>query len=215
MMKKNKGITLVALVVTIIVLLLLAGVSIEILTRENGIITKVIESSNQTYIAQIREGITVDLMAVISENDGKSVTEEQVNNILSQYDKEGKSDRTNEAGERIVLTDKGVAVTVSGLLKEVLPKKVKFSIYINPDSEPTFEDEVPEGTTWLEYVGSGDQAEFWRAALGGEVPVYMAPAVGDFDAQVIDWDIVWLTLGGRKVSGTDVIINGIYIFDGT
>ena len=39
-MKNNKGITLIALVVTIIVLLILAGVSIAMLTGQNGILNR-------------------------------------------------------------------------------------------------------------------------------------------------------------------------------
>ena len=39
-MKENKGITLIALVITIIVLIILAGISIAILTGEDGLITK-------------------------------------------------------------------------------------------------------------------------------------------------------------------------------
>ena len=39
-MRKNKGITLVALVVTIVVLLILAGVSINLVLGNNGIIAK-------------------------------------------------------------------------------------------------------------------------------------------------------------------------------
>ena len=38
--RTNKGITLIALVITIIVLLILAGVSIAMLTGENGILTQ-------------------------------------------------------------------------------------------------------------------------------------------------------------------------------
>ena len=39
-MKNQKGITLIALVITIIVLLILAGISIAMLTGDNGILTK-------------------------------------------------------------------------------------------------------------------------------------------------------------------------------
>ena len=39
-MRKQKGITLIALVITIIVLLILAGISLAILTGENGILAK-------------------------------------------------------------------------------------------------------------------------------------------------------------------------------
>lgn len=45
----NKGITLIALVITIIVLLILAGVSIAMLTGENGIL----KQANTTKVAQI------------------------------------------------------------------------------------------------------------------------------------------------------------------
>ena len=38
-LKINKGITLIALVITIIVLLILAGVTIATLTGDNGILT--------------------------------------------------------------------------------------------------------------------------------------------------------------------------------
>ena len=43
-MKNNKGITLVALVVTIVVLLILAGVSINLVLGNNGIIAKAKEA---------------------------------------------------------------------------------------------------------------------------------------------------------------------------
>lgn len=47
-MKKNKGITLIALVVTIIVLLILAGISINMLTGQNGILKRAIEAKKNT-----------------------------------------------------------------------------------------------------------------------------------------------------------------------
>ena len=46
----NKGITLIALVITIIVLLILAGVSISMLTGENGVLTKATESKEETHM---------------------------------------------------------------------------------------------------------------------------------------------------------------------
>ena len=50
-MRKNKGITLVALVVTIVVLLILAGVSINLVLGNNGIITKAKEAAEKTVAA--------------------------------------------------------------------------------------------------------------------------------------------------------------------
>ena len=46
--KNNKAITLIALIVTIIVLLILAGVSIATLTGDNGLLTKAQEAKEAT-----------------------------------------------------------------------------------------------------------------------------------------------------------------------
>ena len=60
--QKNKGITLIALVITIIVLLILAGVTISTLTGENGIITRATSAKNQTIIAQDEEMIELEIL---------------------------------------------------------------------------------------------------------------------------------------------------------
>ena len=53
--KKQTGITLVALVVTIVILLILAGVSISLILDNNGIITKAGEARDKNYIEAIKE----------------------------------------------------------------------------------------------------------------------------------------------------------------
>ena len=54
-MKRNKGITLIALVITIIVLLILAGVAIAMLSGENGILKKAAEAKTKTEDGQDQE----------------------------------------------------------------------------------------------------------------------------------------------------------------
>ncbi len=53
--RKEKGITLIALVITIIVLLILAGVSIAMITGQNGILTQAQNAKNRTEEAQAEE----------------------------------------------------------------------------------------------------------------------------------------------------------------
>ena len=53
MLKDNKGITLIELVITIIVLLILAGVSIAILTGSNGILTQAQNAANTTLYSSV------------------------------------------------------------------------------------------------------------------------------------------------------------------
>lgn len=55
--KENRGITLIALVVSIIVLLILAGISITMLTGQNGILTKSALASFATEMQQIQENV--------------------------------------------------------------------------------------------------------------------------------------------------------------
>ena len=54
-MKRNKGITLIALVITIIVLLILAGVAIAMLSGENGILTKAAKAKTETSEGKLDE----------------------------------------------------------------------------------------------------------------------------------------------------------------
>ncbi|MGN1327024.1 MAG: type II secretion system protein, partial [Clostridia bacterium] len=51
----NKGITLIALVVTIVVLLILAAVSLNLVLGNNGLITKSKDAKDQTEMAQIKD----------------------------------------------------------------------------------------------------------------------------------------------------------------
>ena len=64
------GITLIALVVTIIVLLILAGVSISMLTGQNGILNRVAEAKEKTGIAQSEEKVKLAVMAAIADGNG-------------------------------------------------------------------------------------------------------------------------------------------------
>ena len=59
MVKNKKGITLIALVVTIVVLLILAGVTISLLLDENGIIAKSKDARNANRAGAIKEEITL------------------------------------------------------------------------------------------------------------------------------------------------------------
>ena len=64
MLKNNKGITLIALVITIIVLLILAGVSIAMLTGENGILNQADRAGDATRDAEIKEAIALAVSTI-------------------------------------------------------------------------------------------------------------------------------------------------------
>ena len=80
MLKNKKGITLVALVVTIVVLLILAGVSINLVLGNNGIIVKAREAQKKSAEASQNDLIgmnklTQQLEGVLNENGGGNTGE--------------------------------------------------------------------------------------------------------------------------------------------
>ena len=64
MFKQEKGITLVALVITIIVLLILAGVSISLVLGENGVLSQAKNATTATTDAQAREAFEAGLVGL-------------------------------------------------------------------------------------------------------------------------------------------------------
>ena len=66
-MKDQKGITLIALVITIIVLLILAGVSIAMLTGQNGILTRSREAQTTTIQKSNEEIVKLAVSDLLTE----------------------------------------------------------------------------------------------------------------------------------------------------
>ena len=59
MLKNNKGITLIALVITIIVLLILAGVSIAMLTGDNGVLSRASSAKVANKLGEVKDEISL------------------------------------------------------------------------------------------------------------------------------------------------------------
>ncbi|MCI8443852.1 MAG: type II secretion system protein [Clostridia bacterium] len=99
-MKNTKGITLIALVITIIVLLILAGVAIVSLTGENGVLTRASDSKNKTDEEEEKEAIAIAYNGAITESKGESVTADALN---SQFSQNGTS--ATASGEETIKVD--------------------------------------------------------------------------------------------------------------
>ncbi len=88
--KKNKisGITLIALVVTVIVLLILAGISVSMLSGNNGIINKAGSAKEQTEIAKEKEAIGTATLQAANKGKFGDITQEnlqqQINNEFGE-----------------------------------------------------------------------------------------------------------------------------------
>ena len=81
---RNRGITLIALVITIIVLLILAGVSIATLTGDNGILTKATSAKTSTEKATAEEKVSVEVLGSYG-TDGR-IDKNKLNENLEKVD---------------------------------------------------------------------------------------------------------------------------------
>ena len=107
--KEQKGITLVALVITIILLLILAGISIQAITNQ-GLFGRANEAKRESEIANIKEQIALDIYEKQLEPPLGSITDEQLETILGKYGTVNKEDGkivgiTTEKGYEILLKD--------------------------------------------------------------------------------------------------------------
>ncbi len=106
--KENTGITLIALIITIIVLLILAGVSIATLTGNNGIISQANEAKVKSTISQIKEEI--ELYKIGEYLNGKE----------------------GEEAYPIAQTEEGQKITIKDMLTEEelskLPEELKYQM---------------------------------------------------------------------------------------
>ena len=118
MKAKNEGITLIALVITIIVLLILAAISIATITGENGILTKANVAKEEDKKSEYEEALKII---------GNSLRPDQIiqnwesKQYLDEFEKEIPKDQRFEGAERnrknaitlIVITKEGYAYKIT------------------------------------------------------------------------------------------------------
>ena len=89
--KKNKasGITIISLVVTVIVLLILAGISITMLSGDNGILLNVANAKERTEIKREEEIVEQSVLEAINKDKFGDLTLSKLSNYLGINSKDG------------------------------------------------------------------------------------------------------------------------------
>ena len=126
-LKENKGITLIALVITIIVLLILAGISIATLAGDNGILQKTITAKENTAKEQIKERIKLAYHAALAGGKGNYTKDTLMNELKNEFktdydvdDSDDKNWKMMAHGQEVIIPagkkdnkeDKNVAIKV-------------------------------------------------------------------------------------------------------
>ena len=168
-LKETKGITLVALVITIIILLILAGISISSLTG-SGLFKKAEDAKYKTERTEIIEKVRIDIFEKQTENLGK-FEENELIEILKKY---GDVSSTKESilDETLTTKDKKYEIKVSEIWdKPFESNKISFSINCPEEKEKyggSFE--VDKGTTWAEFFNSNFEKDWngWLYSISTE-----------------------------------------------
>ncbi len=124
--KSQKGITLIALVITIIVLLILASVSIAMLTGNNGILQKAETAKESSAEAEGEEKINLAILAVKTQTNG-GFDQYLLQKELEKYGltgTKGENETTVTVNEKTYMIDDEGNVTSKETIKDITAKMV-------------------------------------------------------------------------------------------
>ena len=140
-MKNKKGITLIALIITIIVLLILAGVSISLVMGDNGLAPKAQKAKKDTTIEQAKEQMRLAIAAATTDGEGKVFYDNLVTELDNQFGESGYSisgDEDSEEWEISVTTTEGVVTETVQATKVDMIAEIReyFQSLMDTNSEP-------------------------------------------------------------------------------
>ena len=111
--RKEKGITLIALVVTIVVLLILAGVSIAMLTGEDGIIKQAQKAKEETEIAEERDKVNLAELGARTKNSSGNIQKEDLIEELNDLIGEDNYTLTGDGPYTVTFKESGRSYVVN------------------------------------------------------------------------------------------------------
>ena len=111
---KNNGITLIALVITIIILLILSGIGLGMISGQNSIINQAGNAKNQTDIGQEKEILEKATVNAMSKSMYGNVEKDYLNPELEKYSEIVSSEETENGFEISFKSGRVYLVDVSG-----------------------------------------------------------------------------------------------------
>ena len=120
-MKGNKGITLIALVITIIVLLILAGVSIAMLTGENSILGRASQASAENQLGAANDAVSLHVADKVAEFYEEAYTKNNTTALTKGLDD--------------YLAQSTTGVTVSGLSGKIDNDNIKSGVTVKDNKD--------------------------------------------------------------------------------
>ena len=209
-LKRERAITLIALVITIIILLILAGITIATLGGENGLLAKVKKAKEAEIKAEMREELTLALHDLQIEKRAEAtlddVTQDWINEQIKKYECTVKDDASLSGKQVIMKKDKIIgkflidgnlniveeeynesSIEFSYETREREGNKINIAIIIKDEINGIKEVQMPDGTIYpynkKEQVGIDYSVE-----LGVEYKVKITSESGEVVEKTIKID---------------------------
>ncbi len=170
-LKQAKGITLIALVITIIVLLILAGVSIAMLTGQNGILTQATNAKVEQSHGAVREGIALAYNEYQIEINTASNTKLASTETVQIQGKEEKA-LASYSSFLDFLSQKGYANSSTGIIDVEALTGSRQSLGNGTGSSDVYKIEEQDGSYVVSYYTEDNQKEeIWSIANNDNVEI--------------------------------------------
>lgn len=211
-MKKAKGITLISLVVTIIVLLILAGVSIVMLTGENGIITQANKAKIEQSHGAVKEAISLsynEWQIQVNVADTRSIASTKAVKI------QGKEEKANN----------GTLTTFLEFLKdkEYIREETENILNVekltgskqalgNGENTDIYKIVLENNNYILSYIDENNkQQELWRITANGEIIINISKeekkVLGESKTVAVKLTVDSITINGKTINNSNRVEN--------
>ena len=224
-LKERKGITLIALVITIIVLLILAGVSIAMLTGDNGILTQANNAKKETEVKGLKEEVNLMMQKrKIDESTGQKVAlkedlEKEIsgNKVIEEIEGIAEAYYVTKDNQTVTVYEDGTVAEGKAIWDGVSKSKPTV------DSEGNWHIKTPEEFKYFADFLNGKLSEEEKAGLSiGETTIVNLENHIDLGARQengtktrgTNWDSIGKTkevMFSGIFEGNNNIIRGIYI----
>ena len=166
------GITLIALVITIIVLLILAGVTIATLTGENGILTQAQNAKTASDIAEVKEQAQLDIANWTAERlkNGEDATldDATVKSIIESANQNNTNKYYSELTDTSIKTKQGNEILLSDLYTKT---EISASKIANSENKSDYYGAVVSNYTVNSSVRGSDIQ--WKIFYADENNIYL------------------------------------------
>ena len=163
--KQEEGITLLVLAITIIVLLILAGITISAITGDNGIIRNAGQAKEEMEIANEKEILEKAIVQAMGNNKYGNIVEEELQSELDKETGEGKTEATNAGDEYVVLKTN---LKFNSNFSYMNPDTTEFDTYLGGDGTTSLIEQLSKDGNGFVPIGKDINGVNFKGIFDGQ-----------------------------------------------